>query len=70
MKNIGNAGQAGSIIGGIFLQEFVDGRPWVHLDVAGPAFVNADDGMITRGGTGVMVRTLIELIETFERPKK
>ncbi len=70
MKNIGNAGQAGSIIGGIFLQEFVDGRPWVHLDVAGPAFVNADDGYITRGGTGVMVRTLIELIETFERPKK
>ena len=70
MKNIGNPGQAGSIIAGIFLQEFVDGRPWVHLDVAGPAFGNVDEGVVTRGGTGVMVRTLIELIETFERPKK
>ena len=70
MKNIGNAGQAGSIIGGIFLQEFVDGRPWVHLDVAGPAFLNVDEGIITKGGTGVMVRTLIELIETFKRPGK
>lgn len=70
MKNIGNPGQAGSIIGGIFLQEFVDGRPWCHLDIAGPAFMNVDEGVITRGGTGVMVRALIELIENFERPKK
>jgi leucyl aminopeptidase len=70
MKNIGNPGQAGSIIGGIFLQEFVDGRPWCHLDIAGPAFLNIDEGVVTKGGTGVMVRTLINLIETFERPKK
>ena len=42
----------------------------MHLDVAGPAFGNVDEGVVTRGGTGVMVRTLIELIETFERPKK
>lgn len=70
MKNIGNAGQAGSIVAGVFLQEFVDGRPWVHLDIAGPSFANADDGVITRGGTGVGVRTLLALLDSFTAPSK
>lgn len=70
LKNIGNPGQAGSSIAGLFLQEFVGDTPWVHLDIAGPAFTSADEGIITRGGTGVMVRTLIELIANFEVPTK
>ncbi len=70
MKNIGNPGQAGSSVAGLFLQEFVDGRPWVHLDIAGPSFTSGDEGINTKGGTGVAVRTLIELIESFEPPAK
>lgn len=70
LKNIGNPGQAGSSIAGLFLQEFVGSTPWVHLDIAGPAFTSGDDGIITRGGTGVMVRTLLEVIETFEIPAR
>ncbi len=70
LKNIGNPGQAGSSIAGLFLQEFVGTTPWVHLDIAGPAFTNTDDGIVTRGGTGVMVRTLLELIATFEVPTR
>ena len=70
MKNIGNPGQAGSSVAGLFLQEFVDGRPWVHLDIAGPSFTNGDDGINTKGGTGVAVRTLVELIESFEVPTR
>lgn len=70
LKNIGNPGQAGSSVAGLFLQEFVGTTPWLHLDIAGPAFTNGDDGIITRGGTGVMVRTLIELIATFEAPTR
>jgi leucyl aminopeptidase len=69
MKNIGLPGQAGTIIGGIFLQEFVDGRPWTHVDIAGPSFGQVDDGIITKGGTGVLVRTLLELVESFVPPR-
>jgi leucyl aminopeptidase len=68
VKNIGNAGQAGTLIGGLFLQEFVGGVPWAHLDIAGPARAENDDGYVTKGGTGFGVRTLIELLTTFEKP--
>lgn len=70
MKNIGNPGQAGSCIAGVFLQEFVDGRPWVHLDIAGPSFTSADEGIYTKGGTGSGVRTLIALLDSFRPPSK
>ncbi len=70
LKNLGNPGQAGSSMAGLFLQEFVGSTPWVHLDIAGPAFTSGDEGIITRGGTGVMVRTLLEVIETFEVPAR
>jgi leucyl aminopeptidase len=65
MKNIGKAGAAGALVAGLFLQEFVDGVPWAHLDIAGPARADADDGWIRRGGTGFGVRTLLELLSGF-----
>ncbi len=68
MKNIGLPMQAGTIVAGLFLEEFVDGRPWAHLDIAGPAFTSNDEGLITRGGTGFGVRTLIETIMNFKAP--
>ncbi len=51
--------------GGVFLAHFVpDGMPWAHLDVAGPAYNSGDPtGYLPRGGTGVPVRTLVELVE-------
>ena len=63
MKNIGN-GNAGALVAGLILSEFVaPGIPWAHLDIAGPAFVEADDGDVTRGGTGFGVRLLVDLAE-------
>ena len=52
--------------GGIFLSEFVtDEVQWAHIDVAGPAMHGAEPtGYLTRGGTGVPVRTLLALIES------
>ena len=70
MKNIGRPGQAGTLIAGLFLREFVDDTPWAHLDIAGPARSDEDAGYIRRGGTGFGVRTLIELLTTFEKPKR
>ena len=44
--------------------------PWVHLDIAGPAFLGADDGYLPKGGTGFGVRTLLELASTFKPPER
>ena len=68
IKNVGPR-EGGTLTAGLFLQEFVDGAPWVHLDIAGPAFLSGDDGYITKGGTGFGVRTLLELASSFEPPK-
>jgi leucyl aminopeptidase len=69
MKNISHGGYGGALTAGLFLQEFVDGVPWVHLDIAGPARASADDGYTRRGGTGFGVRTLLELVSTPAAPK-
>ncbi|HBD07097.1 MAG TPA: leucyl aminopeptidase [Syntrophobacteraceae bacterium] len=61
-KNVGAARKAGSIIGGMFLKQFVpDEIPWVHLDIAGPAWADKDLPIIPKGGTGFGVRLLAEL---------
>ena len=66
MKNIGGA-YGGALSAGLFLQEFVGSTiPWVHLDIAGPAFLEAEDGEHPKGGTGFGVRTLVELARTFK----
>jgi leucyl aminopeptidase len=67
IKNIGATGQAGTLAAGLFLQEFVDGKPWVHLDIAGPAFTQEGGDYLSKGGTGFGVRTLVELLTTFRR---
>ena len=54
-------GEAGAIIGGLFLQEFVGKTPWVHLDIAGVTFAAGDWNSYTpKGGTGSPVRTVLE----------
>ncbi len=62
LLNISKArGEAGSIIGGLFLQEFVDGKPWAHLDIAGTAFTSGESATYApKGATGSPVRTLLE----------
>ncbi len=65
LKNVG--GEAGSIIGGLFLQEFVDGVPWAHLDIAGPAFTEKDLPHAPRGGTGFGVRLLVRWLTDLAR---
>ncbi|MBI4056295.1 MAG: leucyl aminopeptidase [Elusimicrobia bacterium] len=54
--------EAGTIIGGLFLQEFVEDIPWIHFDIAGTAWVNSANAICPPGGTGAMVRTLIEYL--------
>jgi leucyl aminopeptidase len=51
--------------GGIFLSEFVaPGVSWAHIDIAGPAFHSGEPtGYLSKGGTGVPVRTLLQVID-------
>ncbi|GAB3679039.1 leucyl aminopeptidase family protein [Angustibacter aerolatus] len=55
---------AGAVVAALFLREFVGGRRWAHLDIAGPARSERDAGVITRGGTGFGARLLLRWLET------
>ncbi len=61
MTNLGGA-EGGAITAGKFLQNFVD-YPWVHLDIAGPAMLSANDSYRTKGGSGVGTRLLFDFIK-------
>jgi len=69
LRNISTGSFGGALTAGIFLEQFVGGRPWVHLDIAGPSRAPSDDGYAIKGGTGFGVRTLIELADTFATPE-
>lgn len=60
LKNIGGA-YAGAITAGKFLEHFTD-YPYIHLDIAGPAFIKKRDSYRVVGGTGVGVRLFFEFI--------
>ncbi|MBS0208333.1 MAG: leucyl aminopeptidase [Planctomycetes bacterium] len=62
IKNTGDGRWGGAIAAAKFLEEFVAGTPWVHLDIAGPAFFDKPKPWADGGGTGCMVRTLVELL--------
>lgn len=61
LKNSGGR-HAGTITGGLFVGHFAEDLPWVHLDIAGTSFIANNRKWETKGGTGVMVRTLFELL--------
>lgn len=61
-KNVGGR-WGGAITAAKFLEKFVAGKPWVHLDIAGPAFASASKGHREGGATGCLVRTLVEVAE-------
>lgn len=60
IKNEGGSG-AGAVQGAKFIQAFVGDTPWVHMDIAGTADCQKDDGLYCKGATGAGVRTLIVL---------
>lgn len=61
VKNTFGIKYGGGIGAALFLEEFVADKPWVHIDIAGPAFVDDTEHYILKGGTGYGVRTLVEL---------
>lgn len=61
IKNVGGRG-AGAITAGKFLEHFTD-YPWIHLDIAGPAYLDNTDAYRPQGGTGVGVRLLYNFLK-------
>lgn len=61
IKNVGDGRWGGAITAAKFLEEFVGGKPWVHLDIAGPAFLESSKPWLDAGGSGYGVRTLVEV---------
>lgn len=53
----------GTITAGVFLEHFVEGKPWAHLDIAGPAFGEKSYRYLPQGATGVPVKTLYRFVK-------
>jgi leucyl aminopeptidase len=61
IKNIGKR-WGGAITAALFLREFVGDTPWVHVDIAGPAFAQKAGDYWPKGATGIPVRTLVHYV--------
>jgi leucyl aminopeptidase len=68
LKNVGGR-DAGSITGAKFLEQFTD-YPWIHVDIAGTAFLHAPKPYRPKGGTGFGVRLLVEFLREYASPKR
>jgi len=64
IKNVGDGRWAGAITAAKFLERFVGDTPWTHVDIAGPAFAEKPRPWTDGGGTGFLVRSLVELART------
>ena len=72
VADIANIGDrfGGMLVAGLFLEEFTGGRPWAHLDIAGPSFNEGSaHGYTPVGGTGVGVRTMLGFLEAYAAAK-
>jgi leucyl aminopeptidase len=65
IKNIGSR-WGGAITAAKFLEEFVAGKPWVHMDIAGPSYLEKAKPWNEGGATGMYVRTLVEIARGWE----
>jgi leucyl aminopeptidase len=63
MRNTGER-YGGALTAGLFLKEFVGETPWVHVDIAGPASSDKEQGHVQKGGTGFAVATIVEYLSS------
>jgi leucyl aminopeptidase len=66
IKNVGEGRAGGAITAAKLLEEFVGGKPWTHIDIAGPAFADKPKPWIDAGASGAMVRTLVQLARNWQ----
>jgi leucyl aminopeptidase len=61
MRNTGER-WGGALTAGLFLKEFVGETPWCHVDIAGPASADKENGAVAKGGVGFAVSTIVEYL--------
>lgn len=64
IKNTGGR-YGGAITAAMFLKEFVEDKPWLHLDIAGTAWLEENKSWMPKGPSGVAVRTLVDFAQHF-----
>lgn len=62
IRNSGGVRLGGALTAGHFLKEFAQGIPWIHVDIAGPAFMDKEYAHYARGGTGFGIATLLQYL--------
>jgi leucyl aminopeptidase len=65
IQNTGLTRYGGAINGAMFLKEFVGDTPWLHLDIAGLAWQDAEKPWLAKGPTGVAVRSIVEWVRSY-----
>jgi leucyl aminopeptidase len=65
IQNTGLTRYGGATNAAMFLKEFVDDTPWLHLDIAGMAWLDSDKSWIARGPSGVAVRSIVEWVRSY-----
>ena len=65
IKNVGEGRWGGAITAAKFLEQFVDKKPWTHMDIAGPAFATSPSPGATAAAAARCVRTLVEVARLF-----
>lgn len=67
IMNTGNSRYGGAITAAMFLKEFVGDTPWIHLDIAGTAWIDADKPWQSKGPSGIGVRSITEWVRSYAR---
>ena len=55
----------GAITAAMFLKEFAEETPWIHLDIAGTAWMEDQKPWIAKGPSGIALRSLVEFVKSF-----
>jgi leucyl aminopeptidase len=66
IQNISKSGEAGTIMGGKFLEFFVGDMPWAHLDIASTAWNDSPKPYAPKGGVGIGVRLVTDLLSQWQ----
>jgi leucyl aminopeptidase len=66
IQNIGSGKGGGAVTAAMFLKEFAEETPWIHLDIAGTAWLDEAKPWAAKGASGVAVRTLVDFVMTFD----
>ena len=66
IQNISSGKGGGAITGAMFIKEFAGDSPWIHLDIAGTAWLDDAKPWAAKGASGVALRTLVDLVTKFQ----